>query len=154
MTGARGSANRRTLVLCAFCLSVLLVLPMTSRATKLPKLSDGGTGSQEPCGALAFDFVSNATLVSLGDWSALNVTIYDSCAGNIDVVMFALWKAPSSGQTVSVGTAGAAIAASHFTSFYVPVFNVPPGTYAVYLFGVAVLYDYPVSFVLETPITI
>jgi hypothetical protein len=108
---------------------------------------------QYNCGALAFEFVGNASVVAEGDWLLLNQTILDTCVGNADVVMFAVWKIPS-GQTIAVETAGANMTAGEMLNFYVPIFNINPGTYSVFLFGVSVPNNVPVSFALKVQITL
>lgn len=83
----------------------------------------------------------------------MNVTVFDSCAGNTDVVMFAVWKTISTDQTVAVQTGGAHLTTNQTTDFYVPVFNISPSTYVVYFFGVSTTNN-PLSFPLEVLVTI
>jgi len=74
----------------------------------------------------------------------LNQTVFNSCVGNADVVMFAVWKI-ADGQTVAVETGGAYMTARETLNFYVPIYNIVPGTYTVFLFGVSVSNNVPVS---------
>lgn len=83
----------------------------------------------------------------------MNVTVYDSCAGNADVIMFAVWKTISTGETVAVLTGGAHLTTNQTTNFYVPVFNISPSTYIVYLFGVSANNN-PLSYSLQVLVTI
>ena len=89
----------------------------------------------------------------MGDWLFLNQTVLNSCVGNADVVMFAVWKI-ASGETVAVDTAAVNMAVGQTVNFYVPVFNIGPGVYSVYLFGVTCPGNIPVSFALLVTITL
>jgi len=136
------------------CLLFLSTFPAASHANNFGSgLRTNPSEAQYNCAAFGFEFVGNATLIDVGDWMFLNQTVFNSCAGNTDVVMFAVWKI-ASGQTVAVGTEGINLTAGETLDYYVPVFNISPGTYSVYLFGVAVPYNVPASFVQQVQITI
>jgi len=142
----------------SLCLVFLATLPFASQAknagsTPLQAFTSAGSSAQPYCGALAFEFVGNATLVTLGDWTLLNQTVFNSCAGNADVVMFAVWKI-ASGQTVDVETAGAFMLANETLSVYVPVYNIAPGTYTIFLFGILAANNVPVSLAKEVQVTL
>ena len=142
----------------ALCLLFLAAFPSPTQAESVGSRSlrvstSAGTSAQSNCGALAFEFVGNATIVSLGDWTVLNQTVFNSCVGNTDVVMFAVWKI-TSGQTVAVETAGAYMTARETLNFYVPVYNIAPGTYTVFLFGVSESNNVPVSLAERVEVTL
>ena len=115
--------------------------------------TSAGSSAQSNCGALALEFVGNATITSLGDWIVLNQTVFNSCVGNADVVMFAVWKI-ASGQTVAVETAGAYMTARETLNFYVPVYNIAPATYTVFLFGISASNNVPVSSEEQVEVTV
>jgi hypothetical protein len=48
------------------------------------------SSAQYDCYVLGFRFVGNASVVAVGDWLFLNQTVFNSCVGNADVVMFAV----------------------------------------------------------------
>ena len=83
----------------------------------------------------------------------MNVTVFDSCAGNGDVVMFAVWKNISTDETVAVQTGGAHLTTNQTTNFFVPVFNISPSTYVVYVFGVSATNN-PLSYALKVLVTV
>ena len=83
----------------------------------------------------------------------MNVTVYDSCARNGDVIMFAVWKTISTGETVAVQTGGAHLTTNQTTNFYIPVFNIGPSTYVVQFFGISVTNN-PLSYDLQVLVTV
>ena len=145
-------------VFISLCLLFMAAFPSTTQAesvgsTPLQMSTSAGSSAQSSCGALAFEFVGNATIVPLGDWTVLNQTVFNSCVGNADVIMFAVWKI-ASGQTVAVETAGAYMTAGETLNFYVPVYNIAPATYTVFLFGISASNNVPVSSEEQVEVTV
>jgi len=95
-----------------------------------------GTAVATPSSAVTLLFVGSPSVVTLGDWTFLNVTGYNAWYFSLDVVVFAVWKTAESGATIAVETGGASVAAGQTGSFYVPVFNIGEGIYVVTVFGV------------------
>lgn len=83
----------------------------------------------------------------------MNVTVFDSCARNTDVVMFAVWKTINTDETVAVQTGGAHLTTNQTTNFYIPVFNISPSTYVVYFFGISATNN-PLSYALQVLVTV
>jgi len=82
----------------------------------------------------------NPLLVSLGDWRFLNVTLQSFLPADTAMVLFGVFK-NSLGQTVNIATRGITMTAGETSDAYVVIYNIPPGTYTVYLFVISVPYD-------------
>ena len=96
----------------------------------------------------------NPVVTNFGDWRFLNATIQDEAYPSpLALVLFAVWK-DSAGQTVALNTCGVSMAIGETTTCYVPIFNVNPGTYNVYLFVVSFPYDDPLSITVTVQVTI
>jgi len=148
----RGRGNRVWVVL-SLCLLFLSTFTAVSQAESAGAgLKSNPSNAQYNCAAISFEFEGYATVVDMGDWMFLNQTVLNSCVGNTNVIMFAVWKV-ASGQTVAVETAGVNLTAGETVNFYVPVFNISPGVYTVYLFGISEG-NIPVSLVQQVQITI
>jgi len=95
----------------------------------------------------------NPVLTTFGDWRFLNATIqYEAYPSPLAIVLFAVWK-DSAGQTVALNTCGVSMAIGETTTCYVPIFNVTPGTYNVYLFVVSFPYNDPLSITVTVQVT-
>lgn len=75
-------------------------------------------------------------MVSVNDWRFLNATLQDYWTGQVGLVLFAVWRNPI-GQTIGVTTGGISMVGGESANCLVPVFNVEPGTYVVFLFVVS-----------------
>ena len=96
----------------------------------------------------------NPVVTTFGDWRFLNATIqYEAYPSPLALVLFAVWK-DSAGQTVALNTCGVSMAIGETTTCYVPIFNVAPGAYNVYLFVISFPYNDPVSIVVTVQVTI
>ena len=96
----------------------------------------------------------NPIVATFGDWRFLNATIqYEAYPSPLALVLFAVWK-DSAGQTVALNTCGVSMAIGETTTCYVPIFNVTPGTYNVYLFVISFPYNDPVSIAVTVQVTI
>ena len=83
----------------------------------------------------------------------MNATAFNCWAYELDVVMFAVWKTVPDDVIVAVETGGANIEAGQDANFYVPVYDIGPGTYVVTFFGVTTN-NIPVSNTFEVTITL
>lgn len=139
METVRGARHQKVAFLC---LALAIASFATSSAWALgapePGLESRTQRSLSPVcgGALEVQFVGNTTLVTMGSWTFLDTTIYDSCGGTGSIVVFAVWKPAPGGATIAVETAGAFVIQGQTASFYDPVFNVPAGTYLVSVFAI------------------
>jgi len=86
----------------------------------------------------------NPLLVTMGDWKFLNVTLQSFLPQDTSIVLFGIFK-NSLGQTVDIATGGITLSAEGTSSACAVVYNIPPGTYTVYLFAISVPYDDPMS---------
>ncbi|HEV2137926.1 MAG TPA: hypothetical protein VGR53_03725 [Nitrososphaerales archaeon] len=149
-TGRERAASLSLLV--AFFLALYSAAPLLAVGAGPQRLVYAGFQNQ--CfGAATFDFVGYPSLISFGRWEFINVTVFDSCAGNGDVIMFTVWKTINTGETVAVQTGGARLTTNQTMNFYVPVFNISPSTYDIYFFGVSTTNN-PLSYALEVLVTV
>jgi len=96
----------------------------------------------------------NPVMTTFGDWRLLNTTIQDEAYPSpLSLVLFAVWK-DSAGQTVALSTCGVSMTTGETTTCYLPIFNVAPGTYNVYLFVVSFPYNDPLSLTATVQVTI
>ena len=70
-----------------------------------------GTAAATSSSAVTLEFTGSPSVVTLGDWTFLNVTGYNAWYFGLDIVMFAVWKTTENGTIVAVETEGSSVAA-------------------------------------------
>jgi len=115
-------------------------------------LSCGASAAAATPYPVTLQFIGYPSIVTVGDWTFLNVT-GSSEFFNLDVVIFAVWKGANGGTIVAVETGAASVAQGQTANFYVPVFDVGAGSYLVTYFGVTVN-NVPVTLALQVQVTL
>ena len=105
-------------------------------------------------GAVVLQFIGSPSMVTIEDWTFLNVTGYNNFSSSLNVVMFAVWMTTDSGTIVAVETGGSSVAAEQAANFYVPVYDIGAGAYTVTVFGVVVQDNNPVTLPLQLQVTL
>ena len=118
------SGNGIKLGAILFSLCVLLPASPLARASSWPG---------QPAVVL---FIGSPSIVSLNEWTFLNVTLQDYLPGSLGMILFAVFK-NAAGQTVAVETGSVIMSEGETANCYAPVFNMEPGNSTVYMFVVS-----------------